>query len=494
MSGVRGRRAAEETAVTGEPRVRTERPQEPPAASLLLDLQRSAGNRAVERLVRGTARPGVLQRRFRIREPDNEDCIDYGWVESDDEKEVPKGSFRYCGSFSDVGGINADVLYGHTGDGNNRWWYVRTMFGKTAPKPVPDDKLHDKEFMKLAQQGLDAMMTKRDTTPSGDIGRMNFRFAASEGTLWHVPGGLPLGYKPNPGVQVIETNASTVNAMIGEHVFSKSGVVAVYGETYVTDRFVYVRRPQSRTGEDTAPVKETAKYVFGGRGYTLAELAGKSDALSQAADKVDKLAAVNTDQLLENVVGELKGKDREGGQVNKMAGMNANAYAVARGLPNAQTTNWEWLHIRGARLGGVTGPSNLVPGTAMANSEMIIFEQQLLELSRAASHDQPVRIRWAAELHGWPRVAIKITISWDAPNGLQKGDKFIREGGNGYWRFDPFGGQIIDRDTRDLQWQVWDTFKVPTSRPPKRREKAAPMEAAAVGVQGGEDPNKMDTS
>ena len=74
-----------------------------------------------------------------------------------------------------------------------------------------------------------------------------------------------------------------------------------------------------------------------------------------------------------------------------MAGTNARGYAWATKTPGWQTTQWEWLHIRGASLGGATGPTNLVLGTRDSNTHMIPFESNLKSLAFHASNNRGYR-------------------------------------------------------------------------------------------------------
>lgn len=74
-------------------------------------------------------------------------------------------------------------------------------------------------------------------------------------------------------------------------------------------------------------------------------------------------------------------KDRGKGQAVAMGGWSANAAIVASNILDNNRYNeslaWEWLHIRGAGIGGPTIPGNLTPGTYSANSEMIPIENKI---------------------------------------------------------------------------------------------------------------------
>ncbi|MNQ25727.1 hypothetical protein D3C85_389490 [compost metagenome] len=75
------------------------------------------------------------------------------------------------------------------------------------------------------------------------------------------------------------------------------------------------------------------------------------------------------------------GKDRGDGQYKNMANTNAAGYAWLLGLVGNQ--RWEWLHIRGAGLGGKTDSTNLVAGARDANTHMIPFESNIRHLGTA---------------------------------------------------------------------------------------------------------------
>jgi len=75
------------------------------------------------------------------------------------------------------------------------------------------------------------------------------------------------------------------------------------------------------------------------------------------------------------------GKDRGDGQYKNMANTNAAGYAWLLGLVGNQ--RWEWLHIRGAGLGGTTDSTNLVAGVRDANTHMIPFESNIRHLGTA---------------------------------------------------------------------------------------------------------------
>lgn len=96
-----------------------------------------------------------------------------------------------------------------------------------------------------------------------------------------------------------------------------------------------------------------------------------------------KLASVKTPQP-KSFVNAPVGKDREGGQYTNMQNTNAAGYAYIANIPNWNSQRWEWLHVRGAGLGGATNATNLVAGTRDANTHMIPFESNIRLLGAAA--------------------------------------------------------------------------------------------------------------
>lgn len=78
---------------------------------------------------------------------------------------------------------------------------------------------------------------------------------------------------------------------------------------------------------------------------------------------------------------DLTSRDRGDGQAKAMQSWNALGAAAfanrfyGKNFPLNQ--NWEWLHIRGAQIGGVTAGKNLAAGLYVTNSEMIPYENQI---------------------------------------------------------------------------------------------------------------------
>src|SRR5690606_34640642 len=78
------------------------------------------------------------------------------------------------------------------------------------------------------------------------------------------------------------------------------------------------------------------------------------------------------------------GVNRGAGQYISMGNTNATSYAWLTDVQGWNTTRWEWLHVRGASLGGRTDGTNLVVGTRDCNTHMIPFESNLKSLAKIA--------------------------------------------------------------------------------------------------------------
>jgi len=69
------------------------------------------------------------------------------------------------------------------------------------------------------------------------------------------------------------------------------------------------------------------------------------------------------------------------GQSHAMGNTSANKYAWATDPVHSDKVDWEWLHIRGAALGGETKSTNLILGTKDCNTHMMPFESHMANLS-----------------------------------------------------------------------------------------------------------------
>ncbi len=130
--------------------------------------------------------------------------------------------------------------------------------------------------------------------------------------------------------------------------------------------------------------------------------------------------------------------DRGPGQANSMAGVNAATYAWALNLPHALTTDWEWLHIQGAGLGGQTNSTNLLPGLYDANTLMIPFESNIKILARYATNFMPLTVDYnVVGPRAGEHVAQSIQLNWQF-NHLR-----LQQGGSA--TFDILNGRVVTK-------------------------------------------------
>jgi len=110
------------------------------------------------------------------------------------------------------------------------------------------------------------------------------------------------------------------------------------------------------------------------------------------------------------------GKGRGDGQYKNMANTNAAGYAWLLGRVGNQ--RWEWLHIRGAGLGGKTDSTNLVAGARDANTHMIPFESNIRHLGTAVKNHPTkysrLRVVWSVSgqvaKYAYKTIRIKWTL------------------------------------------------------------------------------------
>jgi hypothetical protein len=137
-------------------------------------------------------------------------------------------------------------------------------------------------------------------------------------------------------------------------------------------------------------------------------------------------------------------RDRGDGQTKAMGGWNAlGAAAFANRIYGSGLSldkNWEWLHVRGAQIGGATQAGNLVPGLFVTNSAMIPYEKQI-----AVWAQRGAGLVWARfdAAGGRGVFATKIVIqigSKDHPElGTIKSDDPLEV------VFDPLRGAVVDK-------------------------------------------------
>ena len=111
-------------------------------------------------------------------------------------------------------------------------------------------------------------------------------------------------------------------------------------------------------------------------------------------------------------------RGRGDGQAAAMRGTNARGYAWFHHIDGWDTTRWEWLHLRGAGLGGATLGSNLVLGTRDANTQMMPFESNMRALQTvagASANYTGVRARWLPDGQVQRHAYNNIEMQWVVP-------------------------------------------------------------------------------
>lgn len=125
---------------------------------------------------------------------------------------------------------------------------------------------------------------------------------------------------------------------------------------------------------DYTPTVESVALIVGGTSYQK----------EQERAAVPKMQMNPNKNIGASFTKGIVSKDREEGQYAAMKNTNARGYAWVTGTPGWNSMDWEWLHIRGAGLGGATDSSNLVLGTRDSNTHMIPFEQNIKNMSAIA--------------------------------------------------------------------------------------------------------------
>ncbi|MCG8460063.1 MAG: hypothetical protein MI919_27590, partial [Holophagales bacterium] len=177
-----------------------------------------------------------------------------------------------------------------------------------------------------------------------------------------------------------------------------------------------------------------------------------SQELTELTQSYESLDGPNPPEWVADLAG-----GRDGDQISVMGRWNSlgvaafhNKFRSANGGPVPLDTNWEWLHIRGAQIGGETEQGNLIAGTFAANSEMIPFESQIQKWHQgnhgrifgrfsARTRDRiladRIRIEIAAKDH--PELG---TIPMEAPLTVD---------------FFPLEGKVVDKLTGKIQQEAF---------------------------------------
>jgi hypothetical protein len=148
----------------------------------------------------------------------------------------------------------------------------------------------------------------------------------------------------------------------------------------------------------------------------------------------------------------LVAKDRGAGQAAAMQQWNAlgaAAYAnryLAKRYDLAQ--NWEWLHVRGAQIGGTTDAANLVAGLYATNSAMIPFESMIEHWASVANrNNDPSSFHARFVAHGVTGVfCTSIELQISATRHPELGTLT----GQSLATFDPLTGKVVDKLANEL--------------------------------------------
>lgn len=139
---------------------------------------------------------------------------------------------------------------------------------------------------------------------------------------------------------------------------------------------------------------------------------------------------------------ELTAVDRGAGQDSAMNGWNAlGVVAYAKrflGTPYELDQNWEWLHVQGAQIGGVTDASNLVAGTYVTNSAMIPYEDMIAKWARTDARSFWARFEVTPGGTLFPD-RIRFSLKTDEHRDLGTLPGMVLA------EFDPLRGRIVDR-------------------------------------------------
>lgn len=125
----------------------------------------------------------------------------------------------------------------------------------------------------------------------------------------------------------------------------------------------------------------------------------------------------------------------------------ANRYA---GAAFNLDQNWEWLHIRGAQIGGVTTAGNLVAGLYATNSMMIPYETLVAGWARQGPHTFWAKFDAVPTSPGFAsRISISIRAQQGHPVlGSVEFDPLIV--------FDPVTGTVVDKIASEMIKRHYD--------------------------------------
>lgn len=278
---------------------------------------------------------------------------------------------------------------------------------KEAPEPF---QTMNSTHIDLMVNSLKEQIVRR-RPGGGPMGQMGFRFPIGTGQLYYFTEEPPVDPQKHSDVEFIKVSKEQLEE---ERAHAKELAPQHYPERLMGKAFVYVR---DQSGDTISPRNERSVYRLGQKAVSAPEQVTAQEK-KVIIETISQLS-VPIDQV-EGKMSMIKKKGRGDGQDAAMRNINASAYALALGDPNAAATDWEWLHLRGAALGGGTNSTNLVLGTKAANSHMIAFEKDIEAIAKLATTEQPLLIRWRAGGFRNTHEAEWISIEIEARNGLQE--------------------------------------------------------------------------
>jgi hypothetical protein len=192
---------------------------------------------------------------------------------------------------------------------------------------------------------------------------------------------------------------------------------------------------------------DNSRVQVGGQVYDDAVFAGLHDVndaqlIAQIKTGYQSLTAATVDSGWVPGADMTVSRDRGDGQSLAMLKWNAlGAAAYANrflGTTYDLRQNWEWLHVRGAQIGGATVGGNLVAGLYATNSFMIPFEAMIKNWATAGPH--AFWARFVATGVAGPfaqQIELQIQATGHPELGTLPATTLVR--------FDPIAGRVVDK-------------------------------------------------
>lgn len=290
----------------------------------------------------------------------------------------------------EIGNLNSDFNKARaSGDYGELDWITTTW---SAYETIEDaqgmvEEASDKELLNRLEGELDvlvnagnALIVSFNDARYEDRVNIATEITKNRKRILRVVGELDAKFRPAEGGFGAAGRATEVN---GRQVVKG----ARGGEAHLEDRFIAdttlngaaMTATHKVTGSpDHAHEAGPINVLVAGFNRVAVEREGK-DEVKQIIEKITK-PAVQGKEATAKFIALARGD----GQAAAMGGTNARGYAWLHDIDGWDKTRWEWLHLRGAGLGGATAGSNLVLGTRDANTQMIPFEFNMRELDKVA--------------------------------------------------------------------------------------------------------------